>query len=229
MDRDAILDAMSGGEEIIDVYKDTNWFSPTETTISFTDTRLLIRWKEWGCGSSRFSYSAITLNSISRIDDKRPHGKSLFLAVTTAIIGLIIAVAGFETLSINPLVRQLFIPPVGPVTAAFIGVFGILVMLASLGVLVYIIPLLLKETIVLTGTFGRVSFRLRTEEARKFERQLSGSVNQNPSPHGNGTKSSRQPLARPNDNVGRGSRISRGRGGSSSGAPRTSYREDDDA
>ena len=229
MNKDSLFDALADGEEIIHDYQDTHWFSPTETSVSLTDTRLLIRWKEWGCGSRRSSYSAIMLNSILRIDETRPHGKALFLAVTTALIGLIIAIAGFETLGQPKDAVRRFAPVVGPVTAGFIGVFGLLVMLASLGVLVYIIPLLWKETIVLTGTFGCVSFRLATEEARRFEQHFSEAMHHNSRPIGDGPKPSRKSLTRPADNVGRGSKAGRRTTSPPPGVVRISYREEAEA
>ena len=74
------------------------------------------------------------------------------MAIT--LIGLIIAIAEFETLSVRLCFGPSFTATVGSTAAGIIGV---------LGVLVYIIPLLLKETIVLTGTFGHSRIRIPIE------------------------------------------------------------------
>ena len=217
MNEDTVFDALSDGEEIIGVYRDMDWCTWTETVITLTDTRLLIRWKETFCCCGHQSvYDAITLNSIFRIHDTRFNRVLLLAWCAAAITGLILTIVGFATMT--------------AIGGPFLGIGGIVWTLILVAFLIYIISLMRKKIIWLAGTFGNVSFRLTKTDAREFERQLSNAMNHNQRAHGDRfMSSSRKSPTGPAYNIVQESRSGRRMRNPSPGVGRGSYRQQYDA
>ena len=212
MNEDTVFDALSDGEQILGVYRDMNWCTLTATVITLTDTRLLIRWKETFCCCGHQSmYDAITLNSIFRIQDTRFNRVLLLTWCAAVITGLVLTIVGFASMT--------------AIGGPYLGIGGVICVLLLVVSLIYIISLMRKKIIWLTGTFGNVSFRLTKIEARAFERQLSDAMQQIQRPHGDGSMPSRKSATGPAYNIVQESRSGRRLRNPSPGIARGSYRQ----
>jgi hypothetical protein len=159
MDIDTIFPNLSHGEEILGKYQHSECWKVVETTSILTNFRLLIRWTEtFFCCCHRSHYSAITLNSIFRIDETRPSRYWL-------IISLILFTAGIAMTIVGAIGKNYAIMSVGIVGIIF-----------TVLCLVWYFLLLQYKFVTLKGSFGSQTLKFEKSIAREFESRLSEMV-----------------------------------------------------
>jgi hypothetical protein len=171
MNSDTIFHPLTNGEQFIQKFQHHLCCSGTKFIAILTTHRLLTRTKKTTfCCCHYSSYSAISLESIHRIDEYRA-GFNMLLYSILCVFWLLAAIGGIIT--------TIFLTE----NESNIRIIGIIVSIIPLAIMIIIIFSSLcccskQKFIELQGTFGSTRILFEKNEARLFENNLSEQISQ---------------------------------------------------
>jgi len=170
MKQDTIFPPLTNGERIVRKFQNHSSSSGIEFTAILTNRRLLTRIKQTTCCCFHHSsYSAISLETIHRIDEDRVRPNTPIYSVFW-IFWLLAAIAGI-------LVSIFFAEDQ---TIRIIGIIVSAIPLITMSITIFscLCCCLKHKSIQLHGTFGSIKILLEKEQARLFEADLSEQISQ---------------------------------------------------
>jgi hypothetical protein len=170
MNSDTIFRALANGEGIVHISQNHSSRKGIKFTAIVTNRRLLTRIKQTTCCCYHHSsYSAISLESIHRIDEDRVRPNTPLYSVFW-IFWLLAAIAG--------ILVSIYLAKDQTIKIVGIIVSTIPVIIMSIIIFSCLCCRFKYKFIKLHGTFGSIEILLEKEEARTFEAHLSEQISQ---------------------------------------------------
>lgn len=168
MNPDTIFPVLNNGERIIRRFTTNALTGNIKFMAILTSHRLLTRTKRTVCCCCHHSsYSAISLESIHRIDEHRANTNRVLYSVLW-IFWLLAAIAGISV--------SIFFAPNENTKIIGIVVSAIPLLIMSITVCSCLFCCFKRKSIELNGTFGSLQFFLEKTQARLFESNISEQI-----------------------------------------------------
>jgi hypothetical protein len=168
MNTDTMFPMLTKSEKVIGKYRHHSWGKGIEFIAILTDQRLHTRSKQTVCCCyHHLSYTAISLESIHRIDEHRTPSNTPLYSVLW-IFWLLLAIAG--------ILISVFIAKDDTIKIIGITVSSIPLVIICITIFTYLCCSVHRKSIELNGTFGSLKIVFEKQEARLFEAHLSEQI-----------------------------------------------------